>query len=276
MTFLDTQSTTVEQFIPTLRDHLINMADWSVAEEQTQGDGTMRADDYVEFSTGGATSLTLQQRYRDDSNNSRTGYTWRWGKEADSDAGTYTYSPRYENPENGAGSHFFVENNNATISYTDSVTYWVFYENGRGFAFGARRDQGDGYDEGVVLAMGKVSKLWDYTNAAQFEAEYAIAGSTSASNTHFTPALPSGDSQNQPARCRINGDANFSNVPLTQDTVLFSPTYDHTVVGTTDIVVEDQRDSLAHGDVIQDSGGTDIYKVMNPTAALQHPMGIPK
>lgn len=270
-TFVDAATTTVESFVPDLRDAITSMTDWSVIEDSTGGAATFTSGDYVELGTAGQTSVSI--RLTEDTNNNKFKIGTRWGDEANSSAGSYGYSTRYANPSNGNHASG-LSDGSVTYGLADALVYWLYYENGKGFMTFFRRNQGDGGDQAAGFGYAKVQKLWNYTNASATEGEYAAIYVGNGSWVS-RGGLPSGESSNnQWAEGRVNGDSNFSNVPLTRESVLYSVQYSETPVGTIALVLDDPQGTLAHGDVVQDSGGTDIYKMMDPVGMFPNPIGI--
>lgn len=270
MTWTDSIQTTMGGLIPEFRDRVTNMANWSLIEENINngtadeyGDG-----DWCVIQTAHAEQFRLRYDWRSDHNDDHQYIRFDWGRNWDATNnywGDSNHSDRYDQPSTGWSTWTLARNgrgDNLGWNPGDAATMWLYHADSDGFVWFFKRNTGDGYDRAGALGIAEVNKQWDYSLASEDETNYSLL----LQGTHgYWNCLGRGgeSSSSIEAQGQPNGDANYSNYPLTKDNIVASDQYQGTIVGTHNMWLKDTGNGT-HGDVIQDSGGTTIYQLMQP------------
>ena len=276
MTFKDAVQTTYTELFPALRDELTALTNWSLTTEQA-ADATAYANgDYFVVETPNNEFLRIACNRNDGAYEERSYLEvgFQWGKNWDSTNNNWGTNSEYKFTKGNAS--FPIMEDSDTYERTtdgntlqDPVTYWLYKADAEGFVLVAERTEGDGNDQSGAVGYATLNKLWDYTLASSYESRGAVLlqGDRTPNECNIL-GFGGESSETTTAYGRANGDANFSNFPLIQQNVVATDQYSGTIIGAHDLWMEDHGNS-AHGDTIQDSGGTDIFKVLRPTNHME-------
>lgn len=279
-----------------LRDKVSGMSNWSVKHDSSGGAAALaKGDEIVLTSADPAEDLLIGVDDAIGGLYLQHGKAYNSGNTAWDDR--FTYDPHatkdFYDPE---GSTQFdspmtvypyrANMNESTISMSATGHYWLEYTDGGGFVFWWQREAGDGDDAELFIGMSKINEAWDYTGAAEREAQWALSFGDSNKGTqrliHLsesgkTNQNPESDNQGEKthvkpsntyvARGQVNPDNNFANYPLTNH-IVSSAQYTNVngnaaVIGDFDTVLDDQSgSSTGHRDLIQDDQGNSIYTIL--------------
>jgi len=277
MTYDSDINTTWGGFMADLRDKVSSMTNWGLTDTSANGDAaelangewfvlSMPTGENVRIGMGG---IGIH------GGNSNGALVWEYGPSWDTGSSSWsdTYSVASSSVEYDG-----ISCRDSGANAVDSVTYHAYYADADGFAFYVDGSEGDGQDRDFMFGFAELTKLWDYSTAANREANYAIAyeGQNNDVNNQKSGGINyTGESASQRASStrdafgRTNPDANYDNFPVQKQNLVASDQYQgdtnsEAVIGTHDLWMTDESGSdSAHLDTVQDSGGTNIYTLVS-------------
>lgn len=277
MTFDSDINTTWGGFMADLRDKVSSMTNWSLTDTSANGGASELATgewfvlqtatgEYIRIGMGG---IGVH------GGNSNGALVWEYGPSWDTN--NTTWSDKYSVDSSNV-NYDGISCRDYGAQPGDSVTYHAYYADGDGFVFYVDASNGDGSDRDCLFGFAELTKLWDYTSAANREGDYAIAyegQNNDGNNSRAGGVNYTGESANQRASStrdafgRTNPDANFDNFPIQKQNLVASDQYQgdgqtEAVIGTHDVWMTDESNSdSAHLDTVQDSGGTNIFTLVS-------------
>jgi hypothetical protein len=276
-------STDWQGAINDLRDKPATATGWSIAEDPTNTGDVTKGDYFVLEANSG-------EYIRIDNDPNTEGdpeITVEYGPDYDTTGSSW--NDRYQNDPTRAGkfatkdkaTFAISDSNGGPINLSDTCTYWMTYDQS-GFVMVVQRTEGDGNDAVMCLGFVEVSKLFNYSTAAVREAEMAFIYYGGVNGGYEDNNYPGwsenngdgrheihdgafmcagGDSPSHPARGRPNGDSNFGNYPIIEKYACLSAQYGDTLIGHHTRLFE--PDAATHGDTVEDSGGTELYAIID-------------
>ncbi|MDX1746708.1 MAG: hypothetical protein R3324_12280 [Halobacteriales archaeon] len=169
-------------------------------------------------------------------------------------------------------------NANRQMGATDNCRYWMEYVDDKGFAWYVQREEADGQDGDLFMAIAEINPLWSFhTAAANPETRYTFSvqggyvrndQNEIRTNSYFN-RTGYGNSSNATITGEgiVNPDTNLSNFPW-KDNIIGSSIYrnsdgEDAIIGDHQLFIRDQSGGDSqHRDTVQDGGATDIYTLL--------------
>ncbi|WP_206537181.1 hypothetical protein [Natrialba asiatica] len=250
-----------------IRDKIASMANWTLTEESTAGTDAFSSSDWAVFETPTGSYVRLAI-VSDQELELSHGLEW--------DTENSSWSDQYSN----SWSCFPVNGDNYQSASMDSqVRWWIEYVDGKGFAFVATREEGDGLDEAMAMGFSELTRLWDYTTAQVRESKYTalVVGHKEDEYgdriTQFSATFEGGASSGTyHGKGEVNADGNNDNYPMVETTLQGGAKYEDALIGEHDLWIQDDSgDRSAHLDTVTD-GGADKFTIFKE--GLPSPVGI--
>jgi len=272
MTFDSGISTTYGGALADLRDKVSSMANWGITEDAAST--PMVGGEYFVLSTPTGEHIKIATANEGgiytEQGTAYSGSSW-------DDRFSNDHESSYSNQSNQGDRCTAPYDGNGSPSFGDSVTYWLEYVDGSGFAIYISRNTGDSQDGDMFLGFAEISLLWDVTAATNPESTYVMGlrgGEYEEYNSEYNQMTDllsfvpeqgvSESSQSSPGYGQPNPDGNFSNFPAVERSAVASDVYKSdgtgTVLGTHTLWLEPLGGT--HQDTVQDSSANNLYTIL--------------
>jgi len=249
--------TTFGEALGDLRDKVASMPNWSKVYDSTGGATSgyggkwaweTPTGEYIEVSHFSGSSNAIDFTYGVDYDTTNGG----WNDKYDNPSGTVSPSSKKQADE------------------SSTVEYWISYADSVGFMVYMVKNDGSSDDSDFFTGCAKLAKTWDYDSAAVREGDYVWSLHDSGNNTSRNNITAEGGVADETynAKGALNPDTNYNNYPLQETNAVCSNKYTNgngysVVIGKHSAWLRDKSGSeTAHGDTIQDSGGTNEYIIL--------------
>jgi len=257
MTFDASLNTTYGEALAQMRDKITGLTNWSLNDESSAGTVSFGPDDWFVATTPEGSDIRITV------DGTRQEMELEHGPDWDSANGVWNdqYSKTYE-------AYPIDGDNYNSMSMDDQVRWWIEYVNSKGFAVAMTREEGDGDDEGMMIGVAELTRLWDYTTAQVRESKYTALMVGHQSSDYgdeiekVSATFEGGETDDTyDGKGEVNADGNNDNYPMVETTLQASFKYEDALIGEHDLWILDQSgDRSAHLDTIT-QGGVDTFTI---------------